>query len=267
LLLLHPNGFCAGLFDPVARELASSGRFRPFGVDLRGHGGTDAPPATSSRGMVDGVYGYVALASDVLAVVDALGVERCAVVGESLGGGVAAVVDRLRPGLFRRLMLCEAVARPIPAEPPPEGANHMAVGARRRKPVWPSRAVMIESYGARSPLDELAPEALAAYIRWGTVDRDDGQVELACPPEVEATLFESSAWEGGAPLAWDHLASLSAPAVVLAGATSWLPREWFEEQARRAGAPFHLVDGGHFFLQEDTERGVALIERFLGDGS
>ena len=129
------------MFAPVARRLAASGRFRPVGIDLRGHGGTDAPAV------------------------------------------------------------------------------------------------------------------------------DDGGVELACPPEVEATLFEASAWDGGAPLAWDHLDTLSASAVVLAGATSWLPREWFEEQARRAAAPFHVVDGGHFFLQEDTARGVELIGRFLDHGA
>ena len=249
------------MFDPVARRLAASGRFRPVGVDLRGHGGTDAPA------VADGVYGYAALATDVLAFVNALGITRCAVVGESLGGGVAVVVDKLRPGLIRRVMLCEAVARPVPDAPVDPSQNHMAVGARRRKAVWPSREAMIASYGARSPLNELAPEALAAYVRWGTVERDDGGVELACPPEVEATLFEASAWDGGAPLAWDHLDALSASAVVLAGATSWLPREWFEEQARRAAAPFHVVDGGHFFLQEDTAHGVELIGRFLDHGA
>ena len=38
-LLLHPNGFCAGFFDPLARRLRDT--FRPIGVDLRGHGGSD----------------------------------------------------------------------------------------------------------------------------------------------------------------------------------------------------------------------------------
>ena len=89
LLLLHPNGFCAGLFDPLARELRDS--FRPIGVDLRAHGGTDEPPT------VDG-YAYEEMARDVLAVLDALGVPSAVALGESLGGGVAVVVDRLRPG-------------------------------------------------------------------------------------------------------------------------------------------------------------------------
>ena len=36
LIVLHPNGFCAGVFDPLARRLGD--RFRVVGVDLRGHG-------------------------------------------------------------------------------------------------------------------------------------------------------------------------------------------------------------------------------------
>ena len=30
-----------------------------------------------------------------------------------------------------------------------------------------------------------------SYTQWGFVDRDDGQVELACNPETEATIFGS----------------------------------------------------------------------------
>ena len=47
---------------------------------------------------------------------------------------------------------------------------------------------MIQSYGSRPPMDRLAPEALAAYVEWGTHDRSDGQVELACPPAIEAAM-------------------------------------------------------------------------------
>jgi len=35
LLLLHPNGFCAGLFDPIARRLAAAGAFRPIGAQAK----------------------------------------------------------------------------------------------------------------------------------------------------------------------------------------------------------------------------------------
>ncbi len=260
LLFLHPNGFCAGLFHPVATRVRD--RFRPIGVDLRAHGGTDEPPT------IDG-YAFAPMAADVLAVLDALEVESVVALGESLGGGVAVVMDRLRPGFVRRLLLCEAiafaldeVARPV-GEGPGDGGNFMAAIARKRRAVWPDRDVMIRSYGSRPPLDELAPEALEAYVRWGTVERPDGQVELACRPEAEATIFESTAGAGGARDAWNHLASLHAEATVVAGTRSNLPLEWFAAESERAGCPFVKIDGGHFFVQEDTDRAVDLVDRHL----
>ncbi len=252
LLLLHPNGFCAGFFDPLARRLTS--RFRPVGVDLRGHGASDKPPPPEP-------YRTELMAADVIAVLDALGLDEVAAVGGSLGGGVAIHLDRLQPGRLRRLMLCEAIARPAPRGRSPE--NPLVATALRRRVLWPSRAAMVASYGARPPLDSLAPEALEAYVEWGTVVREDGSVELACPPEVEAAIFGAPPMVASVVAAWEHLAHLSAPAVVLAGARSGLSSAWFQEQAERAGATFALVDGGHFFLHEDTARAVALVTDHL----
>ena len=178
-MLLHPNGFCAGLFDPIARRLAAAGSFHPIGVDLRGHGGTDKPAPPDP-------YHYEGMAADVIAVLGAMGLDDVDIVGGSLGGGVAIHIDRRQPGLARRLVLCEPIALAATADRLPDQAHPLAVGALRRKMVWPSRDAMIHSYGNRPPMNRLAPEALAAYIYWGPVDRPDGQVELACPPEVEA---------------------------------------------------------------------------------
>jgi pimeloyl-ACP methyl ester carboxylesterase len=260
LLLLHPTGFCAGFFDPLARRLRDT--YRPIGVDLRGHGGTDAPDATHA-------FAYTHMADDVLVVLDHLGVPRWAALGESGGGGVAVLVDRARPGATRRLVLCEPIAFDLGAIQPPNdgarrGGNFMADIARKRRPVWPDRETVRASYAGRSPLDALAPEFLDAYVRWGFVDRPDGQVELACPPEAEAQMFEVSADEDGARSAWQHLASLSCAMVLLAGESSNLPMPWFEAQAERAGAPLVRIDGGHFFLHEDLDRAEKLVREHLG---
>jgi pimeloyl-ACP methyl ester carboxylesterase len=210
------------------------------------------------------------MAGDVLAVLDELRVERWVALGESLGGGVCSLLDERRPGTTRRLMLCEAIAFDVagpggarPAGAAPGGPNVMAVIARKRRAVWPDRAAVAASYGGRAPLDALAPEALEAYLRWGFVDRADGEVELACPPEVEATIFEVSADEDGALAAWRHLDALSAPTTVVAGVHSDLPMDWFRAQAERANAPLVSVDGGHFFLQEDTARAERLVREHL----
>ncbi|MBA3652754.1 MAG: alpha/beta hydrolase [Actinobacteria bacterium] len=263
LLFVHPTGFPAGFFDPLARELRDS--FRVVGVDLRGHGASDKPAADS------GLYSYELMAEDVIAFLDRMGLDSVMAVGQSLGGGVCVLVDKIQPGRIATLVLAEGIAHP-PVEVPSRAGgapadtahdNFMASIARKRRAVWPSRQTMIESYGGRPPLNELAPEALAAYIEWGTIERADGQVELACPPEIEAAVFEAAAAPTGAATAWEHLPSLTADAVVLAGTRSDLPQEWFRDQAMRAGAPFVAVEGGHFFLQEDITRGVALVRKHL----
>ncbi len=263
LLLLHPNGFCAGLFDPLASRVGDS--FRPIGIDLRGHGDTDAPPSAAG-------FAFELMAADVLAVLDHLGVDEVVALGQSLGGGVATLMDRLRPGVIRRLLLCEAIAfsfedgpvRPRPAgSGPGDGGNYMAAIARKRRAVWPDRETVLESYASRPPLDALASEALAAYVQWGFHDRPDGQVELACPPDIEATIFEASSDERGAASAWRHLADLRARTTVARGTASDLPAEWFAAQADQADAPLVTLDGGHFFLQEDTGRAERLVRERL----
>ncbi len=251
LLLLHPNGFGAGVFEPLAVAVRES--FRPIAVDLRGHGGSDAPPTRSG-------FAYAELAADVVAVLDALDVTEAVACGQSLGGGVAVVVDRVRPGLLRRALLCEAIAFPLD---PDRFESSLAAGARRRRAVFASREAMVAAYSRRMPLAAMASEALGAYVRWGTVEQPDGTVRLACDPESEATIFEYSAGPHGAPAAWQHLPALAGRAVVAAGTTTDLPGDLFRYQALRAGAPYEEIEGGHFFLQEDTARAADLLRAHL----
>ena len=259
-MLLHPNGLCAGLFEPLALRLRDT--FRPVAVDLRGHGGTDTPPGRER-------FGFAFMAADVLAVLDHLGIDTAVALGQSLGGGVTVLVDELRPVLLRRVLLCEPVAfspdamasRPR-GEGPGDGGNFMSEIARKRRAVWPDRDAVLASYRSRPPFDVLAPESLASYVQWGFVDRDD-QVELACSPEIEATIFEVSGEPPGAPAAWRHLDGMTAPSTVARGDHSDLPGEWFAIQAARAGGELVTLPGGHFFLQEQTARAERLVRDHL----
>src|SRR3954452_6578086 len=116
LVLLHPNGFCAGLFDPIARRLASGGAFRPVGVDLRGHGGTDKPEPPDP-------YTYEGMAGDVIAVLDSLGFDDVDIAGGPVRGGVAGHADMQQPGRARKLLLCEPIALAATADRLP-GEEH-----------------------------------------------------------------------------------------------------------------------------------------------
>jgi pimeloyl-ACP methyl ester carboxylesterase len=262
LLLLHPNGFCAGVFDPLAQVLHRD--YRVIGIDVRGHGLSDAPEHRSD-------CTFTHAAGDVLAVLDAMGISEVVALGESLGGAGVVLVDELRPGTVRRALLCEAIAMALPDGRPgaPElpgggtGDNPMVAVARRRRAVWADRATVRESYGSRPPLDVLEPAVLAGYVRWGFRDRPDGQVELSCPPEVEAWYFEGGGDADGAPRAFAHLPSFSAPATVVCGDGSNLAVGIFRAQAEALAVPLVTVHGTHFFVQEDTERAAALVREHL----
>jgi len=119
-------------------------------------------------------------------------------------------------------------------------------------------------YGGRPPFDVVAPEALDAYLHYGFFDRADGQVELACAPETEAAIYEVSAEPVGSAVAFAHLGAMRGRLSVFHGSTSYLPEPWFRDQADAAGTELRTIDGGHFFLQEDTVRGEALVREVLG---
>jgi pimeloyl-ACP methyl ester carboxylesterase len=254
LLLLHPNGFCAGVFEPVAQRLTD--RFRCFGLDLCGHGNTDPPVDLDTFTMTD-------VARETLAVLDALGLGAgpLHVVGQSLGGVVATLMDRERPGLIDRLVLCEAVVFPADMERPPDRPQ-MGEIARRRRWVWPDREDMRARFASRPPMDSFDPESLDAYLRYGVVDRPDGQVELACPPEVEASVFELTPSGRGSAPAWDHLAHLTARTTIVSGVDTSLP-QFFDRQAARAAAPHVEVPGQHLFVQEDPAASAELLAGLL----
>jgi pimeloyl-ACP methyl ester carboxylesterase len=255
LLLQHPNGFCAGFFDPIARALRSE--FHPIGVDVRGHGGSDRPADLDSCTFAGG-------RDDVVAVLDALGVDELVAVGHSLGGAMTVLLDEARPGIVRKALLCEAIVFPPHGLPVGAGGpNPMADVARARRAVWPDRETVRASYASRPPMNFLDPAALDAYVRYGFHDRADGQVELACEPEVEAAWFMAAGAPEGAGRAFAHLAQFRGDAVVVWGDHSNLPAEAFEAQAKALGATALAVEGSHFFPQEDVARMAALVREHL----
>jgi len=88
LLLLHGLGLTRDSWDPVVPALAE--RFEVLAVDLPGFGGSPPLPAAVEPSPA-------ALAAAVAGLLDDLGVEPPAVVGNSVGGWVALELAALRP--------------------------------------------------------------------------------------------------------------------------------------------------------------------------
>ena len=104
LVLGHSLGTDHGLWDPVMPRLLDA--FRVIRIDLRGHGASDAPP---------GEYRIETLARDVLAVADALGLERFDYCGISMGGMIGQWLGIHAGHRLRRLVLCNTTGRTDPA--------------------------------------------------------------------------------------------------------------------------------------------------------
>jgi pimeloyl-ACP methyl ester carboxylesterase len=253
LVLLHANGFCAGMYDPIARRLAGRD-YHPVGIDLRGHGRTDPPREPAE-------FAFPSIATELSGALGQLGIEQAFVVGASMGGGVAVWLNALTPGLVLHSILAEAIA--FDQQSLGDVANPLAEQTRRRRINWPSREEMAASYGSRPPLDALEDAALRAYLRYGTIDQADGSVNLACSPEVEAGIYERAATIDGGRGAATVLGELAGRATVVCGLHSSLGLNRFRVQAELAGGDLVALDAGHLVLHENTDRAVALIrERF-----
>jgi 3-oxoadipate enol-lactonase/4-carboxymuconolactone decarboxylase len=100
LVLSHSLGQDHGMWDPQATDLASD--FRILRYDIRGHGASAVTP---------GDYRIEQLGADVLALADALNVERFAFCGLSLGGMIGQWLAANAPDRLTAVVLANSSPR------------------------------------------------------------------------------------------------------------------------------------------------------------
>src|ERR1700751_5526161 len=83
------------MWQPQADRLKP--RFCTLRYDIRGHGRSPAPP---------GPYSMDDLGSDLVALLDRLGIERASLCGLSIGGMISMWVAAPAPERVERLVLC-----------------------------------------------------------------------------------------------------------------------------------------------------------------
>jgi len=203
LLLAHATGFHAHTWLPVVRHLRD--RFRCVAVDERGHG--------ESGTALDETFDWHAMADDILAVVDALGLSRPLGVGHSCGAALLLLAEEARPGTFESIYCFEPIVAPV-NDPPPRGVhNPMPERARRRREGFPSREAAYEHCAAKAVFRAFDPEALRAYVDHGFDDLEDGTVRLTCRGENEARVYE----KGLSHRAFRHLDRMRCPVTLACG--------------------------------------------------
>lgn len=102
LILIHGLGMSSALW--INQAPVFSQRFHTVAVDLRGFG-------QSSRPDRPGAYGIEILAEDIAEVIRQLELERCHVLGTSMGGFVGQALALAHPDLCRSLVLCHTAPR------------------------------------------------------------------------------------------------------------------------------------------------------------
>jgi lipase len=260
----HATGFLAWLWEPVARYLAR--HFHVYAYDARGHGDSDKPP----RG-----YSWSVLTADYAGLVEALGLGTVLPVAHSVGCAAALAFAARHPDRVQNLVLIEPSILPLPttryeaiggvdaqrytlmAAYSLERVMEVAAAARRRRSRWSSRDRMFDSYSSRAPFNQWDAEVLRLYVEKGTHQVGDGEVELKCPPEIEAQVFE-----GYLELdAWSLAPYVKAEALVLMGSeTEPIYSFAASELARRLGrARLRVVEGASHFLPLERPELVARI--------
>lgn len=183
ILLLHAAGFHGRCWDKTVHRLCDH---HVLAWDMRGHGGSDK----------NGPYDWDVFLHDLIAIIDKLAIADMIGVGHSIGGWCVANTCASRPGAFSRLLLIDPVIMPpdryLAAQKQQEFAPSEHPVAKRRNQ-WQSWQQMYSSLKKRMPFKAWHPEILQSYCYHGLQpDADNGGYKLACPPEVEASIYTAS---------------------------------------------------------------------------
>jgi pimeloyl-ACP methyl ester carboxylesterase len=253
LLLAHATGFCGPVLGPLATRLGA--RFRCYAFDLRAHGASGPPPGDD--------FDWHGFATDVLAVVDHLGLERPFGFGHSCGGAALLLAEEARPGAFAGLYCYEPIvyAGDEPLAPTLEG-NPLAAGALRRRPEFGSRREAIENFAGKAPFDRLDRDVLDAYVDNGFAPLVGGGIALRCRREHEAQVFTHALSHD----AYARLGEVRCPVTLACGAkTDAMGPDLLAALARRLEDPTTIVlpGLGHFGPLEDPAAAAASVEGCL----
>ena len=167
VLNCHGGLLCRFDVEPCAAEFAEAG-LRVVSPDRPGVGGSDRKPGRSTRDWVD----------DARELLDALEIERCAVMGWSLGGQYAAAVAA---GLGDRVTCAAIVAGCPPLDDHARFAQlnrldrSLANLSKRAAPVARVAFTVSARIGRRSPLRFARYEAKHSPAADATVIRDHGE--------------------------------------------------------------------------------------------
>ena len=254
LLALHGWLDNAGSFALLAPRLAE--RYQVLALDLPGHGRSDHLPEGAH-------YHFIDYVRAVLAAIDALALERCSLLGHSLGAGIAALVAAAAPERIEQLLLIEGLG-PLgddDAHTLQRFRSGLVPRLRTRKPLRVFRDIE-QAVGAR-----VLASGLRAELARPIVERGLRQVTGGWQWRSDPRLTQPSPLRLAEAQIHALLRGIAAPvALVLAEpATAYLPSAPMQQ---RAGCVAdirisHLSGGHHLHLEHPDAVAAWLLQADL----
>lgn len=249
LIMLHQSSGFGRVWDWVAQELHPD--YRILALDQRGHGDSDKPA---------GGYSGQDYASDLEGFMDALGIQRCVLVGNSLGVRVGIIYTAQHPERVSHLVLVGGPHYAFLFEGEDldwwkNRAQEMRTGPRR----FPSAAEAMQALHAARP--SFSQEALEHVIRYNMNHYPDGSVEWKYDPVHVAEGLEHVP-DNLVP----YITQLTCPILALRAEKSWelTPERMPKVEALFPTARWVTITGAVYTLQLEKPREVAqAIRDFL----
>jgi pimeloyl-ACP methyl ester carboxylesterase len=252
VLALHGWLDNAATFDRLAPHLEG---LDLVALDLPGHGRSQhRPPGTT--------YHFVDWCGDVIAAADALGWQRFAILGHSLGAGIAISAAAAAAGRIDRLALIEGIA-PL-SSPPAEIAYRLARSLREEDRLATARPRAFPdlegAVTARMVGSDLDRESARILVQRATVAAR-GEVHFTHDPRLKAPSRLRLTEEQVLAL----LGAVSCPVLAFRARDGWpFPPEQLASRLAAIGDVRVVeVDGGHHVHLAHPERVASLIQEFL----
>lgn len=238
---------CVGVqFSSRVRPTGGGGHgLRVIAADLRGFGLSDKPAAR-------GEYSSANYRDDVDQLLDALGIERVALVGHSMGGGIALRYALDRPERVRALSLVSPTNLvEIPLLTLPRLAPRFLVRLFGRR--------LVPRFGIELILRRIA-YGNAALVTDETVDEYWAPTQLAGYVNAARSTLSEFDWK---PISHERAQGLAVPTVVMLGTQDRLVRGATVAARSLRGASVHELATGHCVHEELPERAYEVIARHL----
>ncbi len=256
----HATGFCAGMYGPLAKRLAS--RLRVIGMDDRGHG-TTAAPADPEK-----LRNWDVFANDLDRFFEYLN-EPVIAMGHSRGAVTSMMVAIKRPDLVRAMILIDpTILAPslnllllMTQKAGLTGFIPIVSGAAHRKRVWPDQQTILDAYRTKPSFSSWKDGFLEGYVAHCAKKTEDGTITLCCEPAWEARCFAVCPTD-----VWHVLPRLQVPTLVLYGSQSDV---FVSSSARkfRRKVPHAVLQRfeqtSHFVPMERPDETAEAILRFL----